>query len=354
MKRLIAFRLSGARAAGRLALVWALAQGGFMIPARAQPAARPDLTGRIVLPPTAAGVPKVMVFGASPKGGGALSLAYPDCAKSARPDADGQFKIPSLDPELKFRLLIVAPGCKPQLVEGLDPATGPFTSYLEAADTNLTTTNSVRGLVLDGRGAPVADALLRLTGVRRDDRSSQSGTPRAGYPIAVTDAQGQFVLSANDPYPGHPRAHLLEVTAEIEARGFVKQKTTNQVGVAATKIVLAEGGGTIEGTVLLPDGRPAEGAFVALKKSQQSLSPCAGVNYKAMRMTPLPPPMPPAISSCRATRTPPRFSPPTPPAWGRLRRTAPSIPAGRATSSCNRGGGSKEHFGSAAGLAPMK
>jgi len=276
MRRLIAFRWSGARAGARaaawLALVWALAPGGIMIPARAQPAARPDLAGRIVLPPTAAGVPKVMVFGAVPKGGGALSLAYPDCAKSARPDADGQFKIPSLDPELKFRLLIVAPGCKPQLVEGLDPAAGPFTSYLEAADTNLTTTNSVRGLVLDARGAPVADALLRLTGVRRDDRSSQAGTPRAGYPIAVTDAQGQFVLSANDPYPGHLRAHLLEVTAEIEARGFVRQKTTIEVGVAATKIVLGKGGGTIEGTVLLPDGRPAEGAFVALKKAGKGLN----------------------------------------------------------------------------------
>ncbi len=269
MRTLTALWLSGARAAARLALVWGLGAGGFVIPSSAQPAARPDLTGRIVVPRTASGVPTVLVFGAAPKGGGALSLAYPDCVKNAQPDAEGQFKIQSLDPQLKFRLLIVAPGCKPQLVEGFDPANGPFTSYLEAADTNLTITNSVRGLVLDAKGAPIADALVRLTGVRRDDQSAQSGRP---YPIAVTDAQGQFVLSSKGPYPGHPRAKVLEVTAEIEARGFVKKNTTIAVGGAAGKIVLTEGGGTIEGTVLLPDGRPAEGASVALKKSQKPLS----------------------------------------------------------------------------------
>ena len=243
-----------------------------MIPAQGQPALRQDLAGRIVLPQTAAGVPKVMVFGATPKGGGALSMAYPDCAKSAQPDADGQFKIQSLDAELKYRLLIVASGCQPQLVEGLDPTTGPFTSYLEAADTNLTTTNSVRGLVLDGKGAPVADALVRVTGVRRDDRSATGGSRGPGVPIAVTDAQGQFVLSSKDPYSGHPKAKVIELTAEIEARGFVRQKTPIEVGEGATKIVLTEGGGMIEGIVLLPDGRPAEGASVALKKSQKPLS----------------------------------------------------------------------------------
>jgi hypothetical protein len=272
MRALKGLRSSGGRAAARLALVCALSQGGFMIPAQAQPAERPDLTGRVVVPRTASGVPKVMVFGAAPKGGGALSLAYPDCAKSVQPDADGQFKIPSLDPELKFRLLIVAPGCKPQVIQGLDPAGGPVTSYLESADTNLTTTNSVRGLVLDGKSAPVADALVGLAGVRRDDRSAQAGTPRPGYPIAVTDAQGQFVLSSQDPYPGHPKAKVLEVTAEIEARGFVKQKAAIEVGGAAIKVVLAEGGRMIEGTVLLPDGRPAEGASVALKKAGKRLN----------------------------------------------------------------------------------
>jgi hypothetical protein len=272
MRTWIASQLSGVLAAPRLALVWALALGGFIIPAPAQPAAKPDLTGRVVLPRTASGVPKVMIFGAAPIGGGAISLAYPDCVKSAQPDAEGQFKIQSLDPELKFRLLIVAPGCKPQLVEGLNPADGPITSYLEAADTNLTTTNSVRGLVLDAKGAPIADALVMLAGVRRDDHSASSGTPRPGYPIAVTDAQGQFVLSSKDPYPGHPRAHVLEVTAEIEARGFVRQKVTIETGGAEAKIVLTEGGGMIEGTVLLPDGRPAEGAFVALRKEGKALT----------------------------------------------------------------------------------
>jgi hypothetical protein len=250
----------------------AVALAGFAILARAQPETRPDLVGRIVPPRGGSARATVIVFGASPKNGGAISLAYPDCGKRAQSDDQGNFKIELLDPQLKFRVLIEGPGCKPQVIDGLVPADGAFTAYLEAADTSLTTTNSVRGRVVDAEGAPVADALLRLSGVRRDDRSSQSGTPLPGAAIAVTDAQGQFILSSKDPYPGHPGAKVLEVTAEIEARGFVKQKATIQVGAAdAAGIVLTAGGGMIEGTVVLPDGRPAEGATVALKKSLKSL-----------------------------------------------------------------------------------
>ena len=253
-------------------VVFAFALAAFEIAAHAQPVMRPDLVGRIVPPRGGSARATMIVFGASPKSGGAISSAYLDCGKRAQSDDKGDFKIESLDPQLRFRVLIVGPGCKPQVIDGLVPAEGAFTAYLEAADPRLTTTNSVRGRVVDAKGAPVADALVRLAGVRRDDRSLHSGTPLPGAAIAVTDAQGQFVLSSKDPYSGHPRAKVVEITAEIEALGFVRQKTAIEVGGPPTRIVLTKGGGMIEGSVVFPDGQPVEGAFVALKKDGKALN----------------------------------------------------------------------------------
>jgi hypothetical protein len=134
----------------------AIALAGFAILARAQPETRPDLVGRIVPPHGGSARATVIVFGASPKNGGAISLAYPDCGKRAQSDDQGDFKIESLDPQLKFRFLIAGPGCQPQVIDGLVPADGAFTARLEAADASLTTTNSARGRVVDAKGAAAA------------------------------------------------------------------------------------------------------------------------------------------------------------------------------------------------------
>lgn len=88
---------------------------------------RPDLLGRVVredgTPVTNA---TVFIYSAAPKQGtGALCPScYADCAKTAKTAADGTFIIESLDPDLIFRLLVVAPGCESTFVGKTDPAEG--------------------------------------------------------------------------------------------------------------------------------------------------------------------------------------------------------------------------------------
>jgi len=51
---------------------------------------------------------------------------YADCAKSVRTDPRGHFLIAGLDPALKFRVLISAPGKRSQLTPLTDPLAGPL------------------------------------------------------------------------------------------------------------------------------------------------------------------------------------------------------------------------------------
>src|SRR5436190_19453713 len=80
-------------------------------------AARPDLLGRVL---ATNGLPRATVFisTAGPKVGTSTFCpsCYADCRKSAKTDAQGNFKIESLDPQLRFHVLVVAPGYEPKFV----------------------------------------------------------------------------------------------------------------------------------------------------------------------------------------------------------------------------------------------
>ena len=50
---------------------------------------------------------------------------YADCGKRAVTDAAGAFAIAHVDPELRFRLLVVREGYAPVFAEKVDPFGGP-------------------------------------------------------------------------------------------------------------------------------------------------------------------------------------------------------------------------------------
>ena len=106
--------LRGFRFAARL-LVWL---GVVCCAARLAAAeARPDLTGKVVFDDGAAVTnATVFIYTAGPKEGSAVVCpsCYADCGKKAKTDAQGAFKIASLNPTLRFRLLVLAPGCESQ------------------------------------------------------------------------------------------------------------------------------------------------------------------------------------------------------------------------------------------------
>src|SRR5690242_16826883 len=119
-------------------------------------AARPDLVGHVAGRGTAPEA-TIFIFTAGPKVGTSTFCpsCYADCRKSAKTDEQGNFKIESLDPQLIFRILVVAKGFTPRFVTKVDPANGPVNVYLQRVDlTNVTPDRSIRGQVVDASGKP--------------------------------------------------------------------------------------------------------------------------------------------------------------------------------------------------------
>src|SRR2546423_1771890 len=88
---------------------------------------RPDLVGRVAQEdgsPLAKAT--VFIYTAGPKQATAsvCPSCYADCRKKAQTSADGHFRIESLDPELVFRLLVVAGGHQSQFVTNVNPGAG--------------------------------------------------------------------------------------------------------------------------------------------------------------------------------------------------------------------------------------
>ena len=160
---------------------------------------RPDLSGQVL---GENGTPMakatVFVYSAGPKQGTAslCPYCYADCRKKAETDGDGRFKIESLDPELRFRLLVVASGHESQFVRGVDPVTGePQRISLKAIDPNdLKSGMRIVGRIIGEDGKPVIGAVVGPEGVQRGTSTQWGGTDSFVDPVAVADGKGQFSL----------------------------------------------------------------------------------------------------------------------------------------------------------------
>src|SRR5262249_5214938 len=136
--------------------------------ANAAPTGR-DLSGHVRLaddsPVTNA---TVFVYTAGPRTGTGVTCpsCYPDCNKRAKTSAQGDFKIGSLDPNLIFRLLVVAPGCESQYVTKVDPAESePTITLARLSAEKLKSSSRIAGMVLDPSGKPLAGATVGPEGV---------------------------------------------------------------------------------------------------------------------------------------------------------------------------------------------
>jgi hypothetical protein len=98
--------------------------------------ARPDLEGHVSARGKTVPQATVFIFTAGPKVGTSTFCpsCYADCRKSAQTDAQGDFKIEALDPQLIFRILVVAKGYAPKFVAKVDPAEGPAYVTLRQVD----------------------------------------------------------------------------------------------------------------------------------------------------------------------------------------------------------------------------
>ena len=222
------------------------------------PGSRPDLIGHVTSGDT---VPKatIFIFTAGPKVGTSTFCpsCYADCRKSAESNADGNFEIESLDPQLIFRILVVAKGFRPQFISKVDPARGPVEVELEPVDSSaITSDRSIQGQVVDREGKPIVGAVVESHGIRRkDDAGSMWGQLPGVDPLAVTDEQGQFLLSAREPFAS--------LDVRVEAQTFANKQFNNLAsGPVPHKLTLTEGV-TVKGRVVWQD-KPLAGVSIGM------------------------------------------------------------------------------------------
>jgi hypothetical protein len=183
---------------------------------------RLDLTGRVTATDgTAVNGAHVMIYTARVrKGTNALCPScYADCAKKVEAGRDGSFKIAALDPDLLFRVLVVAGGFKPTFVADVDPGAKPITVALEPFDAGKLAANCViRGIVLDPDGRPVAGAIVSARSFKTEEWSGFK--PGVFDPLAVSNLLGEFVLTSRSP--------IEEATLKVEARGLAPRIFTDR------------------------------------------------------------------------------------------------------------------------------
>jgi hypothetical protein len=201
----------------------------------------------------------VFVSTAAPKVGTTTFCpsCYADCRKSAVTDAQGNFTIQSLNPELIFRLLVVASGYKPKFVSRVDPLKSSPAVVLEPLDASQAIAGrAVRGRVVDSAGKPIAQAVIEPDEVFWRDTGQETGAPVPGMdPMAVTDEQGEFFLTAIKPFDS---VHVV-----VEARGYAKNRfRTMPQGLTSTNFVLTDGA-MVKGRLLL-QGEPLGGVNIGI------------------------------------------------------------------------------------------
>ena len=213
--------------------------------------ARPNLEGHV----QARGKPvpdaTVFIFTAGPKVGTSTFCpsCYADCRKSAKTDAEGKFKIESLDPKLIFRILAVAKGFAPKFESKVDPDEGPVYVTLKAVDlAGVTPDRSLRGRVVDTDGKPVLGAVVESHGVRRkDDSGTMWGQLPGVDPLAVTDESGEFLLTAIDPF--------VSLDVRVQARTFANKQFSNLTSGTAQHTLKMTEGVTVKGRAVY-QGKP--------------------------------------------------------------------------------------------------
>lgn len=146
----------------------------------------------------------VSIYTAKPKQGvGTLCPScYRDCSKFTHTDATGSFQIEGLDAELLFRVLVASSDYRARVIEHLDPAAQdehPF--QLKYLPGDLPVDRLIRGTVVDRQGRPVAGALVVPFGAKTTSRRWWGSMPGVDA-TAVTDSDGQFVVTSDEPKLG--------------------------------------------------------------------------------------------------------------------------------------------------------
>jgi uncharacterized GH25 family protein len=221
-----------------------------------------DMTGRVL---SRGGKPlagaHVMIDSAAVRQGTSplCPSCYADCRKSADTDADGRFRIASVDPELLFNVLVVADGFRPTIVKKTDPAKGPFDVSLSPLEAEKLDPKCVlRGVVFDASDKPLAGARVSAQTFKTDAYSGFS--PEIFDPVAVTNLRGEFVLTSKSP--------ITFADLKIEGNGVAPRIVAARKPESNPHTIKMIAGVTLTGR-LIRDGKPVAGAAAGLVQTNR-------------------------------------------------------------------------------------
>jgi hypothetical protein len=187
-------------------------------------------------------------------------------------DANGQFALKNLDPDLVFNLLAVKEGYKPaQTAKPADPKIGATKLTLPANDLDRRGPELVlKGRILDDDGKPVASAAVEPFGFGKAGGNSfrYGALNRQGFDeLALTNDKGEFRLGV--PEKG------LAVSVRVSAPRMARRNFDKlSCGPSSNGLTLFYGV-TVVGR-LLKDGKPLAGAGVGVVQTDRSATNFVG------------------------------------------------------------------------------
>ncbi len=203
---------------------------------------------------------RVDISTAAPKSG--RSIFSPssclDCQKWTTTDQSGHFEIGKLDPTLRFRLLVSAPGYKTLQTNRIAPDNAPLQIKLKARPKTIDPQRVVQGVILNEQGVPISGALIDP-----DATIGESGLRdfwANGTSPAVSNAQGRFEIDLVDGTTG--------IDALVFAEGYCDSKIVGLVPSEEPKEFVVSAGFSVEGRVER-DGQPIDGMTVAVTQTDR-------------------------------------------------------------------------------------
>lgn len=203
----------------------------------------------------------VLVYEAQTRRGYSMycPTCWVDCGKRTLTNAEGEYSISGLNPDLVFELLVVRNGYKPVFVGKVDPSKGPAKdAILKPRAAAADPLQTVRGRVLDDQGIPVRDAVVEQQGITFHGGGRSFGpddSPDWIQPLAATDERGQFEITYAKP--------LTAITVSVTPRAMAPKLVTLPTG-SEEKTVTVTQGATVRGRLLQPDGTPARNAEIGV------------------------------------------------------------------------------------------
>ena len=155
----------------------------------------------------------------------------------------------------------MAKGYKPKFVPDVDPAKGPVNVELEPVNSpDATPDRSLQGRVADAKGKPIAGASVEMIGIESKDGNGRWGMLEGVDPMAVTDVNGEFSITAQKPFD------MMDV--RVEARRLAPKAFTKLSSGTHHELTLAEGA-SLTGRVL-HEGKPLNGVSVGISAVDRS------------------------------------------------------------------------------------